>query len=249
MDIREKIFLAYPVETKAIDEQNRRIRFVISTDQPDRDGDIVETDAIVKSIPAFAKNPVCLACHQHRLPDGMPPVVGSWDTDSFKATEHRSEMDLVFATTELGETWWNLYKNKHVRAVSIGFRLLDGFEEVKDKIRVYHITKIELYEISCVPVPANPAALSKLKELHILEQEKSESDSILKQIENRQSAIEAKMNDILERLDDIAALQISDPDSLGKALSGAPKQPAESEEKNSGDVLKHIATLFKEITE
>lgn len=232
--LKEKHFLAYASDEKAaINEDARRIRFVISTDQVDRDGDIVETEAIAGAIKNFAKNPVCLACHQHRLSDGMPPVVGSWDTESFKAAAHKSEMDLVFATTTLAETWWNLYKNRHVRAVSIGFRCLEGWEEVKDNRRVWHITQIELYEISCVPVPANQSALAVLKECGIVS-DKNSDDSVLKQIENRQSAIETKMNEILERLEDIAALQLKNPDDLGEAFSGKLSQPAGGQNKNSG---------------
>lgn len=168
MSDRIKHIEAYIAETEgkaAIDEATRTIRFIISSGAVDRDNEIVEPSAVAAAIKDFAKNPVCLACHQHKLSDGMPPVVGSWDTESFKATDKRCEMDLRFADTPLAQTYWSLYKDKHMRAVSIGFRVLDGHEVLESGKRFFVITKIELYEISCVPVGANRDALSKLKAL------------------------------------------------------------------------------------
>ena len=157
-DIRELLALA---ELKSIDTAARRIRFVISSESVDRDNEVVTVDAIAKAIPGFGRNPVALAGHLHRTQNGEPPVVGHWDINSFKALKTRSEMDLVFADTDLAEKYWLLYSNKHMRAVSIGFRVLDFQEEVVSGKRIRIITKIELYEISLVAVPANPDALSK----------------------------------------------------------------------------------------
>jgi len=172
------IFAYIAKAADAVDEENARITFTISTDKLDRQGEIVKAEAVAEAVTRpgeFRENPVALASHLHRLSDGMPPAVGSWDIDSLRQTNHRVQLTLQFAVdTKLGDQYWRLYSKRHMRAVSIGFRILDGHEEVKDKQRIYIITKIELFEISCVAVGANPQALSKLKEFYL--SEKREND-------------------------------------------------------------------------
>lgn len=165
-DLRH-VFAYISKDAGSVDEQNHRIKFVVSTDKLDRDSEIVLPAAVAEAATRkgeFVDNPVALACHLHRLIDGMPPVIGSWDVSTLKATAHKVEMWLNFAVeSKLGEEYWKLYSKRHMKAVSIGFRILDGHEEAKDGKRFYIITKIELYEISCVAVGANPQALSKFK--------------------------------------------------------------------------------------
>lgn len=239
MEIREKHFLAYVAEKEAVNVEARTIRFVISTNELDRDREIVEPQAVADAIKDFARNPVCLACHQHKLSDGMPPVVGSWDTDSFKQLKSHCEMDLRFATTALAETYWNLYKDKHMRAVSIGFRILDGHEEVKNSVRFYIIDKIELYEISCVPVGANRGALSKLKELGFAEDEaKSLTDRIEK-------ILDMKFEAIMNRLDDIESLHIPGSDDDLTLVPVAKDVPSETDDKGQSALQQIYHALSK----
>ena len=153
--------LAYVAE-KGIDTEKRTIRFVISSDKIDRDNERIETSAIAAAIKDFAKNPVCLTSHMHRTADGGPPVVGSWDTDSFTAKAHTCEMNLVFATTKLADDHWQLYRDGHMRSVSIGFIPGEWHEEKTDKNgHIFVLTQLELVEISCVAVGSNREALAK----------------------------------------------------------------------------------------
>ena len=216
-DHQNKAFTEILAYVKSIDEESRRVRFIISTDKVDRDGDRIETSAIAAAIKDFAKNPTALACHQHRLANGDSPVVGSWDTDSFKATAHASEMDLVFAKTDLGEQYWTLYKDKHMRAVSIGFSILDAHEEVVKINRIRVITRIELYEISCVPVGSNRQALAKANLNLPIEGELLTAGPDVKEI---QAAINEKFEALEEQLDEIKNLFIDDHGNLAKSLLG-----------------------------
>jgi HK97 family phage prohead protease len=207
--MKEKHFLAYVSDSEgkaAINEETRTIRFIISSGSLDRDCEVVEPDAVESAIKDFSKNPVCLACHQHRLSDGMPPVVGSWDTESFKISGKRCEMDLRFAKTTLAEEYWLLYKDKHMRAVSIGFRCLDGHEVVENGKRSYIITKIELYEISCVPVGANRDALSKLKSFG--EWDDNNSDQAKTLTDLIKQIIKDQIDPLRDDLDEIKTLLI-----------------------------------------
>lgn len=202
-----------------IDEDDHSVNFVISSNKMDRQDEIVEVQAIADSIKGFTKNPVALACHLHRLSDGKPPVIGSWDTDSFKAFASYSQMRLNFAVdTELGREYWNLYSKKHMRAVSIGFRILDGHEETKDGKRFYIITKIELYEISAVAVGANREALSKSEFF----QRNIEEEGVVKRVEELEERIAKAVNERLdiieESLDEIKTLLIADQDGLAEKL-------------------------------
>ena len=166
-DLRH-LFTFASKDKDAINEQDHSINFIISTDKLDRHNEIVEVEAIEKTVPQFADNPCCLACHLHRLITGTSPVIGSWDTETYKAKKHHSEMRLHFAVdTELGDNYWKLYSKRHMRAVSIGFIPQEWHEEKDEKKGRHWIhTQIELVEISCVAVGANQGALAKLKEYY-----------------------------------------------------------------------------------
>ncbi len=66
-----------------------------------------------------------------------------------------------------------------MRAVSVGFSVLDARREWVEGEQVTVITEAELYEISCVPVPANPNALSKsaARKLEFVERKKAEREA------------------------------------------------------------------------
>ncbi len=149
----------------SINETDHSINFVISSEVIDRQGEIVRSGAIARAIKDFGRNPVALAAHVHRSGDGSPTVVGSWDIGSFRKFKDHCEMRLRFAVdTKLGAEYWTLYSQGHMRAVSIGFRVIDAHEESLKSGRVHVIDELELIEISCVPVPACQDALAKSKE-------------------------------------------------------------------------------------
>lgn len=156
-------------DDKAIDDERRRINFVVSSEVVDRASEVVEAQAVFEAIHRkgeFVDNPICLACHLHRLDSGMPPAIGCWDVATAKLRGKRVEMVLQYdAELRLGAEYWTAYKNRTMRAVSIGFRVLDYRVEDRGGIRVFVATKIELIEISCVAVGCNKEALARIKGL------------------------------------------------------------------------------------
>jgi len=250
-----KALISYVDEKAAINEDERRIRFVISSDKIDRDNEKVEVSAVAAAIPAFSKNPVALACHQHRLQSGKSSVIGNWDTDSFKAKSHTSEMDLIFADTELGREYFKLYKDKHMRAVSLGFRALEWKEERNEKIGRYIIfTKIELYEISGCAVGANREALSKVKGFNLEDEKESlqvqaSLDALNKNVKDAFDLLkEAILNELGDLRNDVEELKdlISDPDGFAKSMLGKdldPPDPADND-KSEQKALEQIATII-----
>lgn len=168
-----KYTTAYILDEKdAIDEVNHRINFIVSSEVIDRDGEIIEAQAVYDAIHRkneFASNPVCLISHQHRLACGTVPSIGPWLTDTARLVNKRVTMTLQFdVELDLGKQYWIAYKNKTMRAVSIGFRIKNyRVEEIKG-CQVYIITELELLEISVCAVGANQLALSQLKEFGLL---------------------------------------------------------------------------------
>lgn len=148
------------ITEKAADQDGRRVvTAVVSSEVVDRDGEIVTAAAMKAAMTAYMVNPVVVASHLHRLTDGASSVVGrvlKWWQEAGKTW-----VDVEFAGTGLGLEYWSLYSGKFQRAFSIGFRPLEGEDRFIDGKSVHVITKIELFEISAVSVPANPDALSK----------------------------------------------------------------------------------------
>lgn len=263
------IFAHVDKDSSSVKEDEHSINFVISTDKPDRDGDIVIASAVAEAITRkgeFADNPVALACHLHRLSDGMPPAIGSWDISSLKINKHNVQMRLRFADdTQLGSEYWKLYSKGHMRAVSIGFRILDGHEEVKDGKHFYIIEKIELYEISCVAVGANPQAVAKLQKFYSPSKdgddfagpEKTDIPGLLNaaisDVEFRtkqyvKGAHEQLETRLLKELDEIKTLIIAEQDGLAdKLLTDGPTEqsgPDGGDFTNVGRQLNRLKTVF-----
>jgi hypothetical protein len=156
---------------RLLDDDDRTIEFVASTDGIKRDGNRVRNDGWDFS--NFAKNPVFLWGHDQGGGDLPPlPPIGSiqeyWVEDVDGAAggmrgeiTSRLMIRVKFAEHELAETVFNLYLQGHLRAVSIGWTPLE-YEPILDDDGVqvgWDFVRSELLEISAVPVPSDPDAL------------------------------------------------------------------------------------------
>lgn len=151
------------LEIKSIDFDKRQITALALTSTLDRDDEIIEPEAFRETLPQYMKNPVVLASHLHKLSTGSSPVVAN----VVKAWIDKKGLWVVVEFvkgTALGEEYWLLYSQKKQRAFSVGFAVRDSRDDYSGGKRVHVITRLELIEISCVPVPANPEALSKSKQ-------------------------------------------------------------------------------------
>ena len=130
------------------------VTFVTSDESEDRLCDVIRTDGW--DLDEYRRNPVFLWAHDYtRTPVGRSVWVGVEGT--------RLLNTVVFAPTEFAREVETLYRQRFLRAVSVGFRAkaftfrkgsagtIDGVE----------FTQQELLEVSAVPVPANPQALAK----------------------------------------------------------------------------------------
>ena len=146
---------------KSIDEAKRQIEAVVSDASLDRYDEVILPEAFRELLDVYLKNPIVISAHQHRLETGHSSVVGQ----TVKAWIDKDGLHVIiwFAETELGNEFWYLYKNKFQRAFSVGFVPLEWEDKTVEGKTVRTFTKVELLEISCVPVPANRNALSKSK--------------------------------------------------------------------------------------
>jgi HK97 family phage prohead protease len=143
----DRMYSTFTVKT--VDEDQRVIRGVATTPTPDRMGDVVEPLGIV-----FANPVPLLHHHDRRLP------VGTVKFD--KPTKNGMNFEAVLPKiTEAGplkdrvDTAWGEIKAGLIRAVSIGFRMLEY--AVMDGGGWRYIAT-DVYELSLVTIPANAEA-------------------------------------------------------------------------------------------
>jgi hypothetical protein len=152
-------------EIKAIDEEARSVEVTASTETVDSYGDIVEQTWDLKR---YRKNPVVLWFHNafgmfdgSRAEDYIP--IGR--AEGVRIVDGQLVCRIVFASsavTQLAEQVFQGFREKVIRAVSVGFRPGKVTKETdEDGKTVYRLSKNELWEISCVPIPANPDAVAK----------------------------------------------------------------------------------------
>ncbi len=139
-----KLFIG---EMKAADEDHT-FEVIASTEGQDRDGEVVMQDGI--DLTNYLKNPVILFGHDYwSLPIGKATEVFRKDGQTIVRG--------IFATKEanpVAEQCRLLYQQGILKAVSIGF--------IPKRYEGNRIVECELLELSFVPVPANPEALSML---------------------------------------------------------------------------------------
>lgn len=149
-----------PVEVKEPDdaEEERVLRFIISTGDVDRDRDTINPEGW--ELERFQENPVVLFGHNYR----QPPIARAlkvWVEDG------KLMADAQFAdaeTYQFADTIYRLYKGKFMRATSVGFMPKKwAFSEDEDRPIGIDFEEQELLEFSAVPVPSNPHALEQAK--------------------------------------------------------------------------------------
>lgn len=138
----------------------RTLVATITTDAVDRYSEVILPKGI--DLMAYRKNPVVLWGHDSSL---MPVGRCQWikPDDSKRALIAKVE----FAQTEDAEEIWQLYRQGFCRAFSIGAKPLEGGPPTPAELKARNELagckwvwrKIELQELSCVPIPANPEAL------------------------------------------------------------------------------------------
>lgn len=135
-------------------DEPMRLKVTISTRGRDRHGDILEPGGA--QVASFLKNPVVLWAHEYRsLPIGRATAL-TREGEALKA-------DVIFAGTPFAREVYGLYAGGFLKGWSVGFLPLEWevMEDAQGRFNGYHVKSWELMELSAVPVPANPEALTE----------------------------------------------------------------------------------------
>lgn len=159
----DKMFTEADIDYKSFNDTERSFVAFASKPVIDRDKEIISWDAW--DLANYKKNPIVLWAHSYRE---MPVGKSLW----IKRTQEGLKFKPAFADTEEGNKIYQLYKDQVLRAFSVGFIPTkwhdpgdDDEKDIEDSVetkkplprRIYD--KVELLEVSCVPVPACPDAL------------------------------------------------------------------------------------------
>ena len=142
-DISEKLLQLGEVKAN----EGATFKVIATNETKDRDGEIIKVNGW--DFAPYMKNPCILANHNYTI-----------ESIAGKATriyieEENVVIEGVFADTPTGALAAKLYNGGFLKTVSVGFI---PKERKQDDYRV--ITRAELLEVSFVPVPSNPTALS-----------------------------------------------------------------------------------------
>ena len=160
------------IDHDSIDKENSSLRGIFSTEDEDRQGDIIRQDWDLKS---FKKNPVVINSHQYY---DATEVIGK--VEDIKVNQDKQlEGKIKFAAEEnpKAKVIFDLYSGGFLNAFSVGF-IPKQFDDKGT------ILKSELLELSTVSVPANAFALAKSKGIDVdflykdgkLEEKKTEEE-------------------------------------------------------------------------
>lgn len=161
--VGEKQYKSWPSIIRNVDRKRRQIEFDLSTDSKDRSGDVVRVDGW--ELDNYRLNPVFLWAHDYT----RPPIGRAVEIDVVMGAKRGSKRTGVlravdeFADTEFALEIFDLYSDKILNAVSVGFEPIEWqamFEE-NDRFVGIEYTRQELLEHSAVPVPANPETLQR----------------------------------------------------------------------------------------
>jgi hypothetical protein len=166
--------LLIPITTSEAEGMERTLIFTATDETIDRSEDIMRFDGW--KFNNYLKNSVVLWAHNRKEPSVAKtikieadnrarawkfyvkfPTIEELSSDTSHPSEHALFCDCLY----------NLYKNKYLNAVSVGF---DGEGKYRKDSKNGHgidFTSQELYELSLVPIPDNPNALQRAKEAGI----------------------------------------------------------------------------------
>lgn len=125
--------------------------------KPDSYGDIVAPGAFTETIKARKKSghPFPL-CWNH----DMNQIIGSVDPDNIEDTEKGPLMTASFFDTPLAQEKRELVKRGVVYQFSFAYDIKEAGEvELEDGRKAYELRKLDLFEVSIVPIPANQQAV------------------------------------------------------------------------------------------
>ena len=163
-------------ESKVLDMENGLISAVVSTENVDRDGDIIRQDSW--DLRHFKAHPVLLSSHNYR---GLTNQIGEWvrmDVDDRRLV---GEAKYYVGEGNPEADWGFLLASKSKAAFSVGFvpDMSVARQIGTDGNQAYEFRGQELLEVSQVTVPSNRQSLQAMKGLGLAPEMESLVDEVL----------------------------------------------------------------------
>ena len=153
-----------PTALKLLNEQEGLISAVVSTEDVDRDGDIVRQDGW--DLTHFSTHPILLSSHNYR---GLTNQIGEWTKMQVEGTELVGEAKYYIGEGNEEADWGFKLASKGRAAFSVGFVPdMSKAKQIEDNGNLsYEFQGQELLEVSQVTVPSNPQALQAMKGMNL----------------------------------------------------------------------------------
>lgn len=148
---------SFEIIQKSIDEEKRIIAGFATTEDVDREDQVVSLKAVEKALALYQKNPTVRADH------GPPPIGTTIAAKAMQKDGHKG----LFVRVQIGKNTratdeaWTLIKQGLYKAFSIG-GIVKAIKSVYSKAagkQIQQITEIMISEISITDAPANQACL------------------------------------------------------------------------------------------
>lgn len=233
-DQLRKTFSTIKMEDSA---DNGVFEVVASTSTTDRHGERVRQDGW--ELDNYRKNPVMLVNHSYRV----EAICGK--ATLVEVVNDQLIIKGVFAPNEIGQEMRKLYEAGFLKTVSVGFIVKSRNESDRDEI-----TKQELLECSFVPVPANPEAVSRLKEFEekfgikftVPEETKELDEKLVKELSE---AVMKNLGESLKTILDGFKEELKTLFADGKAISDAEKEQKELVQEANRALSKALQSMKK----
>jgi len=162
---------------RAVDVDKRTVRFLAQSTAMASDNLLILAFAGKKHNKTYMENPIVTPYHMRQSFEGGPIVIGSVVATEF--SEKGMHQTVEFADNELGEQYWILYRDRHMRAVSIAWDREDEREVdpkkmlkllEKENLKIKPADAMELRgivkhykqrDLSLVAIGADPKALAR----------------------------------------------------------------------------------------
>ena len=196
---------------------------------PDSYGDVIAKGAFAETIAKRKESghPVPL-CWNHDLNQ----IIGSVDPDDIEDTDKGPLMTASFFNTQLAQEKREIVKSGVVYQFSFAYDILDaGPVELEDGVKANELRKLDLFEVSIVPIPANQnAVMTDVKAGR--RNRKSDEDTIKQIISLAQSLLDDEVSDT------------EDPeDGEDKAKANAAAEEPEQSNPRKDSLLSYIKNM------
>lgn len=142
-------------EIKALDDEKRTVDFIISNEQPDREGDVIVASGW--KLDNFRRNPVVPFAHDYASLPVARAISVTINGGELRATAEFASLEL----SPFADRVFRYIQAGFLSAASVGFVPLE-WKWAEDEVARpwgWDIASAELLEFSIVPVPMHPMAL------------------------------------------------------------------------------------------